>query len=63
MLKTANFISYGLEAYLLIGLVFGLYFITRGIRNEPIEGKAPILRLMLLPAAILIWPILIGKRS
>lgn len=63
MLKTATFISYGLGVYLLIGLLFGLYFITRGVRDEPIEGKAPVLRLMLLPAALLIWPLLIGKRS
>lgn len=63
MLKIATFISYGLGVYLLIGLVFGLYFITRGIRNDPIEGKAPVLRLMLLPAAILIWPLLIGRKT
>ena len=63
MLETATFISYGLGIYLLIGLLFGLYFITRGIRDDPIEGKAPVLRLMLLPAAVLIWPLLIGKRS
>jgi len=63
MLQTATFISYGLGIYLLFGFFFGLYFITRGIRNEPIEGKAPTLRLMLLPAAVLIWPLLIGRRS
>lgn len=59
----ATVITYSLGIYLLFGLVFGLYFITRGVRNEPIEGKALVLRLMLLPAAILIWPLLIGKRS
>lgn len=59
----ATAITYGLGIYLLLGLMFGLYFITWGVRDEPIEGKAPILRLMLLPAAILIWPLLIGKRS
>jgi len=63
MLKTATFISYGLGIYLLVGLVFSLYFITRGIRHEPIEGKALVLRFMLFPAAVLIWPLLIGKRS
>lgn len=63
MLKTATFISYGLGIYLLIGLIFSLYFITRGIRYEPIEGKAPVLRVMLLPAAVLVWPLLIGKKS
>jgi hypothetical protein len=55
-------ISYGLGFYLVIGFVFGLYFVTCGIRDEPIEGKALILRLMLLPAAILIWPILAWRR-
>lgn len=59
----ATAITYGLGIYGLIGFVFGLYFITLGLRDEPIEGKAPVLRLMLLPAAILIWPLLIGKRS
>jgi len=63
MLKIAEYISYGLGLYLFIGFLFGLYFITRGIRHEPIEGKAPVLRLMLLPAATLIWPLLIGRRS
>ena len=62
MLRTAELISYALGAYLVIGLVFGLYFITRGIRNEPISGKAPILRAMLLPAAILIWPLLLRPK-
>jgi len=63
MLKTAEYISYGMGLYLLIGLIFGLYFITRGIRDEPISGKAPLLRAMLLPAAILIWPVLIRSKQ
>ena len=63
MLKIAEYMSFGLGLYLLIGVLFGLYFITRGIRHEPIEGKAPVLRLMLLPGAILIWPLLIGRKS
>lgn len=62
MLQIAEFISYAFGVYLLIGFLFGLYFITRGVRNEPIDGKAPILRLMLLPGAMLIWPLLVrGK--
>ena len=63
MLKIAEYMSFGLGLYLLIGVLFGLYFITCGIRHEPIEGKAPVLRLMLLPGAILIWPLLIGRKS
>jgi len=63
MLKIAEYISYGFGLYMFIGLVFGVYFITRGIRDEPIDGKAPILRLMLLPAAVLIWPLLMKQKS
>ena len=33
MLQIAQYISYGLGLYALIGLLFGLYFITRGLRN------------------------------
>lgn len=63
MLKAAELISYGMAIYVLIGLVFGLYFVTRGVRNEPIDGAAPVLRLMLLPGAALIWPLLLRGRK
>lgn len=62
MLQIAEYISYGLGIYVLIGLLFGLYFITLGLRNEPIAGKGIILRLMLLPAAVLIWPFLMKAK-
>ena len=62
MLEMAQLISYGLGIYVLLGLLFGLYFITRGLRNEAITGKGIILRLMLLPGAILIWPLLLRKK-
>ncbi len=64
MLNIAQYISYGLGIYILIGLLFGLYFITLGLRNEAIAGRGIILRFMLLPGAILIWPLLLlGKKS
>ena len=59
MLQIAQYISYGLGLYVLIGFFFGLYFVTRGVRHEPIAGKGIGLRLMLLPAALLLWPFLI----
>ena len=62
MLQIAQYISYGLGIYALIGLLFGLYFITRGLRNEPIAGKGLVLRLMLLPAALLLWPFLLRAK-
>ena len=63
MLNTAQYISYGLGIYVLIGLVFGLYFITRGLRNESLAGKGIIMRFMFLPGAILVWPFLLKKKS
>ena len=63
MLKIAQFISYGIGVYAFIGLLFGLYFITRGLRNEAIAGKGIILRIMLLPGAVLLWPFLLKARS
>ena len=62
MLNIAQYISYGLGIYIVLGVLFGLYFITLGLRGEPIAGKGIILRLMLLPAAILVWPLLLRSK-
>jgi len=63
MLQMAQYISYGLGGYILIGIIFSLYFITRGIRNESLGGRGIILRLLLIPGAALLWPILLGSKS
>lgn len=63
MLNIAQYISYGFGGYALIGLLFGLYFITRSVRNEALAGKGIILRLMLLPGAVLLWPVLLRARQ
>lgn len=62
MLQIAQYISYGLGLYALIGLLFGLYFITRGLRNESIAGRGIRLRLMILPGALLLWPFLLKAK-
>jgi len=63
MLQMAQYISYGLGGYILIGIIFSLYFITRGIRNESLGNRGIILRLLLIPGAALLWPILLGSKS
>jgi len=63
MLQMAQYISYGLGGYILIGIIFSLYFITRGIRNESLGSRGIILRLLLIPGAALLWPILLGSKS
>ena len=63
MLNIAQYISYGLGGYVLIGLLFAIYFVTRGVRNEAIAGKSLILRTMLIPGALLLWPFLLKAKS
>lgn len=63
MLNIAQYISYGLGGYVLIGLLFAIYFVTRGVRNEAIAGKSLILRMMLIPGALLLWPFLLKAKS
>ncbi len=62
MLQLAQYISYILGLYALIGLLFGLFFITRGLRNESIAGRGIRLRLMILPGALLLWPFLLKAK-
>ncbi len=62
MLVIANWMALGLGIYMLIGLLFAVWYVTVGVRHAPIEGKAVVLRLMLLPGAMLLWPLLILRR-
>jgi len=63
MLTTAQYISYGLGIYLAFGALYGLFFVTKGVQDEPIAGAAIKLRLMLFSAVLLIWPLLIWRKS
>lgn len=49
--------------YLLTGLFFGLFFITRGIYqvDEAAEGTGWGFRLLILPGVIALWPVLLQK--
>lgn len=49
--------------YLLVGLIVGLWFVFRGV-NRVDEGMKPAgwwLRLLLLPASMALWPLLLKK--
>lgn len=63
MLVIASVFVLVLKVYGLAGLVYGLYFITFGLRGAPVESPAVLLRLMLLPAALLLWPLLLWRKS
>ncbi|MBL4671778.1 MAG: hypothetical protein JKX81_05925 [Arenicella sp.] len=51
------------NGYLIIGLIFGVYFILAGCsRIDPTAASAKVLvRLMWLPAALLLWPLLLTR--
>ena len=54
---------YAFYAYLLVGLVFGLWFVVRGAQriDEGMRGASPFLRMLLLPGSTLLWPVLLRK--
>ena len=49
--------------YLAIGLLFGLWFIFKGVQkvDDGMEGAKPGLRLLLLPGSIALWPFMVNK--
>lgn len=63
MLTIAQYISYALGLYVLLGLLFGIYFILRGLRGESLAGRGVLLRAMFLPGSILLWPVLLKARQ
>lgn len=50
-------------AYILIGLIVGLWFIFKGVQkvDEGMENAKLLMRLILLPGSIGLWPILLVK--
>ncbi|MEM7358682.1 MAG: hypothetical protein AAF431_06285 [Pseudomonadota bacterium] len=52
-----------INSYFLMGLLFGIYFTVRGYRrlDASANGAGILVRLMWLPAAIVLWPVLLKK--
>lgn len=59
MLQIATIISFLIMAYLGLGLLYALWFVTRTTKDAPIAGL--LTRLMLIPGALLLWPLLMVK--
>lgn len=51
----------GFYVYLLLGFAFALWFIARGANqlDENMQGSRWTVRLLLLPGATLLWPVLL----
>lgn len=54
---------YGAYAYLGLGLIFGLWFVFKGAEqlDENMHGTSRAARLLLLPASIALWVLLLNK--
>lgn len=50
-------------AYIVVGLLFGLFFAVRGAKLlDPVAEGSPLsFRIMIFPAAVALWPLLLFK--
>ncbi len=57
------YLVYFFYLYLLLGLVFGLWFVFAGAHriDEHLKGGSFWLRLLLLPGSMALWPVLLLK--
>lgn len=62
MITTINIFLTVLAIYFLIGLIFGLYFLFKAGKIDPLmKDTKKKVRLLLLPGVIATWPFLVGK--
>jgi len=54
---------YVFYAYLAIGFLFGLWFIFKGVQkiDAGVQNVKWVLRLMILPGTMALWPVLLQK--
>lgn len=59
----AQIIVWTLYTYLLVGAVFGLWFIFYGVNklDDNMKGASVLMRLLLLPGAVGLWVALLPK--
>lgn len=59
----ATIIAYLFYGYLLIGLLFGLWFVFKGVGKVDTATKSASwgLRLLWLPGSMAMWPVLLRK--
>ena len=53
----------GIGVYLCLGGLFGLVFVTRGVQrlDAGAEASSPWFRILILPASIALWPLLLSR--
>lgn len=62
-MSVVGFILYAIGVYLLVGLVVGLFFVLRGVRDvDPVAHEAPVrVRVLFLPGSVAVWPIVVWR--
>lgn len=62
-MAAATIFVYALYSYLIIGLLFAIWFILKGVDwiDENMHGTNWKLRILLLPGSALLWPFLLKK--
>ena len=62
-MQIAQIFVYAFYLYLLIGLLFGIWFVFKGVQkiDAGMEGAKWNLRLLLLPGSIALWFVLLRK--
>jgi hypothetical protein len=62
-MSLAAIFVYALYAYLLVGLVFALWFVAKGVDklDEVMHESNWKVRLLLVPGSALLWPVLLRK--
>ena len=59
----AKSVAFALYAYVLLGLLFGVAFIDRGIQrlDHEAQGAGWGFRMIVLPGTVLLWPLLLHR--
>jgi len=54
---------WAVEGYVVLGLLFGLFFVTRGVAkvDDASQNSGWGFRVMMFPGSVALWPLLLGK--
>ena len=59
----AQAVSFLIIGYTIFGVVFAIYFVSSGVNRVDSSAKGSTMgfRLIILPGAVLLWPLLLGR--
>ncbi len=62
-MQIVEILVFSFYAYLIVGFIFGLWFIFKGVQkvDHGMKEVKWILRLMILPGTMILWPVMLQK--